>query len=325
MTTLRVQRRNMETKAKKLRREGYVTGNLFGKEIEGSIPVQIEKSEAERIQRECMKGSQLYLELEGKTYDVLIKEMDYNTMNHQILEIDFQALVKGEKVHSVAEIVLHNKEKVVEGVLEQLLEEISYKATPEELVEKVEIDCSSLRLGDIIKVSDLDIAKNDKIELQTHLDTPIVSVVASKNVQPAEDEEETPAEAEQEEAAEKDLNEMTADELFAYLMTVSGDDMDALYEKYPNLDMHVYCIRNDFFGETITVAGLITGQDLKAQLTGQQLGDRLLLPVSMFRNEEDVFLDDMTISQLEEALQVRIDIVKSSGQDLIDAILQMEE
>ena len=145
MTTLRVQRRNMETKAKKLRREGYVTGNLFGKEIEGSIPVQIEKSEAERIQRECMKGSQLYLELEGKTYDVLIKEMDYNTMNHQILEIDFQALVKGEKVHSVAEIVLHNKEKVVEGVLEQLLEEISYKATPEELVEKVEIDCSSLR------------------------------------------------------------------------------------------------------------------------------------------------------------------------------------
>ena len=55
MTTLRVQRRNMETKAKKLRREGYVTGNLFGKEIEGSIPLQIEKSEAERIQRECMK------------------------------------------------------------------------------------------------------------------------------------------------------------------------------------------------------------------------------------------------------------------------------
>lgn len=100
---------------------------------------------------------------------------------------------------------------------------------------------------------------------------------------------------------------------------------ERLTEKYPNLDMHVYCIRNDFFGETITVAGLITGRDLKAQLTGQQLGDRLLLPVSMFRNEEDVFLDDMTISQLEEALQVRIDVVKSSGQDLIDAILQMEE
>lgn len=188
MTTLKVQRRNMETKAKKLRREGYVTGNLFGKEIEGSIPLQIEKQEAERIERECMKGSQLYLELDGKTYDVLIKEMDYRPMDHQILEMDFQALVKGEKVHSVAEVILLNKEKVTEGVLEQLLEEIAYKATPEELVEKVEIDCATLRLGDTLKVADLDIAKNDKIDLQTDLDTPIVSILASNNEVP-EDEE----------------------------------------------------------------------------------------------------------------------------------------
>lgn len=188
MTTLKVQRRNMETKAKKLRREGYVTGNLFGKEIEGSIPLQIEKQEAERIERECMKGSQLYLELDGKTYDVLIKEMDYRPMDHQILEMDFQALVKGEKVHSVAEVILLNKEKVTEGVLEQLLEEIAYKATPEELVEKVEIDCAALRLGDTLKVADLDIAKNDKIDLQTDLDAPIVSILASNN-EVAEDEE----------------------------------------------------------------------------------------------------------------------------------------
>ena len=190
MTTLRVQRRNMETKAKKLRREGYVTGNLFGKEIEGSIPLQIEKQESERIERECMKGSQLYLELDGKTYDVLIKEMDYRPMDHQILEMDFQALVKGEKVHSVAEVILLNKEKVTEGVLEQLLEEIAYKATPEELVEKVEIDCATLRLGDTLKVADLDIAKNDKIDLQTDLDAPIVSILASNNEVPEDEEAE---------------------------------------------------------------------------------------------------------------------------------------
>ena len=190
MTTLKVQRRNMETKAKKLRREGYVTGNLFGKEIEGSIPLQIEKQEAKRIERECMKGSQLYLELDGKTYDVLIKEMDYRPMDHQILEMDFQALVKGEKVHSVAEVILLNKEKVTEGVLEQLLEEIAYKATPEELVEKVEIDCAALRLGDTLKVADLDIAKNDKIDLQTDLDAPIVSILASNNEVPEDEEAE---------------------------------------------------------------------------------------------------------------------------------------
>ena len=189
MTTLKVQRRNMETKAKKLRREGYVTGNLFGKEIEGSIPLQIEKQEAERIERDCTKGTQLFLELDGKTYDVLIKEMDYRPMDHQILEMDFQALVKGEKVHSVAEVILLNKEKVTEGVLEQLLEEIAYKATPEELVEKVEIDCAALRLGDTLKVADLDIAKNDKIDLQTDLDAPIVSILASNNEVPEDEEE----------------------------------------------------------------------------------------------------------------------------------------
>jgi len=121
MNTLQVQKRNMETKAKRLRREGYVTGNLFGKEINGSIPLTIEKKEAERIQRDCFKGSQLSIELDGKKYPVLLKEIEYNPMKRQILEMDFQALVKGEKVHSVAEIVLHNKDKVISGILEQLL------------------------------------------------------------------------------------------------------------------------------------------------------------------------------------------------------------
>ena len=183
MTTLKVQRRNMETKAKKLRREGYVTGNLFGKEFEGSIPLQIEKGEADRIQRECMKGSQLYLELEGTTYDVLIKELDFNALDHQILEI----------VHSVAEVILHNKEKVPEGILEQHLEEIAYKATPENLVEKIEIDCAGMHIGDVLTVGDLAIAKDGKVDIQTSLDAPVVSVVAGRN-DTVEDEEEAAAE-----------------------------------------------------------------------------------------------------------------------------------
>ena len=72
----------------------------------------------------------------------------------------------------------------------------------------------------------------------------------------------------------------------------------------------------------ITVSGLITGQDLIKQLKGQELGDRLLLPCNMLRSGEDVFLDDVTVSELEETLQVKIDIVKSSGQDFIDAVLK---
>lgn len=196
MNTLKAQKRDMETKAKKLRREGYVTGNLFGKEIEGSILLKIEKREAERIQRECMKGSQIMLDVEGKKYDVLIKELDYDPLKRAIIEMDFQALVSGEKVHSVAEIVLHNKEKVMEGVLEQMLEEISYKALPEDLVDKIDIDCGDLRLGDSIKVSDLDLAKNKNVDIQTHLDATIVSVIASHNDTEDEDEDDDGAAAE---------------------------------------------------------------------------------------------------------------------------------
>ena len=130
MDTLKAEKRSMETKAKRLRREGYVTGNVFGHDIEGSIPVKITKAEADRLLKKKKKGSQIMLDLEGQQYDVLIKEIDFDTLKGQAIEMDFQALVKGEKVHSVAEVVLVNHEKVQSGVVEQKLEEIAYKALP---------------------------------------------------------------------------------------------------------------------------------------------------------------------------------------------------
>ena len=119
-----------------------------------------------------------------------LEKTDVDKVITSFIEVVTDALVKGEKVHSVAEIILHNKEKVVDGVLEQFLEEIAYKALPEDLVEKIEIDCGTLRLGDTIKVSDLDIAKNDKLDIQTELDTPIVSIIVSRNEASDEEEEE---------------------------------------------------------------------------------------------------------------------------------------
>ncbi|MDO4269084.1 MAG: DUF512 domain-containing protein [Eubacteriales bacterium] len=100
--------------------------------------------------------------------------------------------------------------------------------------------------------------------------------------------------------------------------------MKKIMSRYPQLSIQVRPIRNDFFGESITVAGLITGQDLKAQLSGCELGTRLLLPACMFRSGEEVFLDDMTREELQNALQVPVHIVKSSGQDLVYAVLGIE-
>lgn len=189
MNTLKMQKRDMETKAKRLRREGYITGNLFGKEIKGSIPVKVKRSEADSILRQCTVGTQLNLDVDGQVYDVLIKEMDYNAMKKQLIEVDFQALVSGEKVHSVAEIILRNKENVVEGVLEQLMNEVSYRALPVDLVNKIELDVSGLRLGDTIKVSDLDLAKNKNVDIQSNKDAIIVNVIQSHVVAEEADEE----------------------------------------------------------------------------------------------------------------------------------------
>ncbi|HAX50510.1 MAG TPA: radical SAM protein, partial [Lachnospiraceae bacterium] len=97
--------------------------------------------------------------------------------------------------------------------------------------------------------------------------------------------------------------------------------VDRLEEKFPNIKVHLYDIRNDFFGENITVSGLITGQDLMTQLQRKKLGEVLLIPCNMLKTDEDIFLDDFTVREVESALQVPVDIVKSSGQDLIDAIL----
>ena len=69
------------------------------------------------------------------------------------------------------------------------------------------------------------------------------------------------------------------------------------------------------------VSGLLTGTDLKAQLTGQELGDMLLLSSNVLRMGEEVFLDDVTLTELENALQVPIHIVKSDGQCLYDGML----
>ena len=101
--------------------------------------------------------------------------------------------------------------------------------------------------------------------------------------------------------------------------------LEEIKKKFPNRKVHLYPIRNDFFGEMITVAGLITGRDLIAQLKDKPLGSRLLLPECMFRSGEEVFLDDITRQEVENALQVPVNIVKSSGQDFVNAVLHASE
>ena len=99
--------------------------------------------------------------------------------------------------------------------------------------------------------------------------------------------------------------------------------VDRMCAVFPGLSVNVYPIRNDFFGELITVSGLITGQDILAQLKDKDLGEALLMPQNILRSQETVLLDDVTVEDLVLTLQVPVNIVKSSGYDFTDSVLNL--
>ncbi len=107
-------------------------------------------------------------------------------------------------------------------------------------------------------------------------------------------------------------------ELAAPILKELGEEIQL---KYPKLDLQIRPIKNEFFGGKITVAGLLTGQDLKKQLAGYNLGEELLLTEHMMKSGEQVFLDDVTVEELSGTLQVPITIVKSDGKSFLQAIL----
>ena len=174
MNTLKAEKRSLDVKAKRLRREGYVVGNVFGREMKESIPVKMVKRDVEKLLKTDHKGSQIMLDVDGTAYDVLIKNVDYNPVAGQIDSIEFQALVSNEKVHSVAEIVL-----------------VAYMAYPASLVDQVMVDVGGMKIGDVIRVKDLSLAADPDITIKTNPESIVVSLMASHNVEaPAEDTEE---------------------------------------------------------------------------------------------------------------------------------------
>ena len=195
MNTLNAEKRDMSIKAKKLRREGFVTGCIFGREMKESIPLKMLKGDVEKLLKTEGKGGRVALTVDGQTYDALIKEVDFNPLKGGVDEMDFQALVSTEKVHSSAEIHLINADKLVAGVPQQMLHEVDFKALPSALVEKIELDIGDLKVGDTIRVADLDIAKDKDVDLTTDPEATVVTVTEVRGAA-AETEDEDAAEAE---------------------------------------------------------------------------------------------------------------------------------
>ncbi|MBQ9766790.1 MAG: DUF512 domain-containing protein [Lachnospiraceae bacterium] len=126
------------------------------------------------------------------------------------------------------------------------------------------------------------------------------------------------------------LKECKGDDRERKLTVVTGvlaspvitEQVEKIKKKFPKVNAEVATIVNHFFGERITVAGLLTGQDIIAQLKGKDLGDCVLLPEVLLKSGEDVLLDDLKISDIEKALQTRIRIVKSDGEAFVCAVIE---
>ena len=143
MITLKAEKRNPNVKAKKLRREGYVTGILSGKEMKEPVALQFNGAEAAKFIKANKEGTQIYLDIEGEKVDALVKNIDYNPIEKQLMALDFQALVAGEVVSATDPIVYLNEDKV-QGIFEAELSEVHYKADPAHLLEPIEIDLAAL-------------------------------------------------------------------------------------------------------------------------------------------------------------------------------------
>ena len=102
------------------------------------------------------------------------------------------------------------------------------------------------------------------------------------------------------------------------------DLMEEFREKIPRVDVQVAAIRNDFFGERITVTGLLTAGDIIKQLKDKDLGEYVILSENVVRSGEDIFLDDLHVPDVEKALHTRCRVTKVAGDSLLNAILDRE-
>lgn len=195
MITLKAEKRNPNVKAKKLRREGYVTGILSGKEMKEPVALQFDAAEAAKFIKANKEGTQIYLDIEGEKVDALVKNIDYNPIEKQLMALDFQALVAGEKVSTTVAVKLEHTE-LVQGIVEQEMEEIHYKADPANLLDTIVIDFNGYP-ADVrdIHVKDLPIPEGKQVHFITPEDA-IVVHIGEYEATPEEDEDAEGAETE---------------------------------------------------------------------------------------------------------------------------------
>lgn len=175
MNIITVEKRNVLTKAKRLRREGIIPCIIYGGALPESLMVQVNHSTAKKLLSYKREGSKVEIKFDSEVIPAQIKDIEYNAMNSEIQHISFQALEENTRVNSKAQIVLENTDKVV-GILEQMIYEVPYSAYPSDMVDTVVIDLDGVVAGKIFTLEDIAEFKDKDIDVQVSLDTMILRV-----------------------------------------------------------------------------------------------------------------------------------------------------
>ncbi len=200
MDIVNVQKRDFSVKAPKLRRLGFVPGSIFGKHLEDSIPIQIEKVTANMLDREKREGSRVTLKLGKTSFNVQVKEKSSHPVTGEILNINFQALTADEKVNSILHIEFINDERI-SGIVDKMIFEVPYSALPADMIDFITVDMDRMQIGSVLHLKDIEELNTDKIELK--MDPESIVVRVTDKAASSLPEEEEAGEGEESESAEE--------------------------------------------------------------------------------------------------------------------------
>lgn len=196
--TLICEKRDLALKAKKLRQNGIVPANIYGRHID-SLAIQIKQDVATKFLQSHSIGSKVNMEIDGEEYLALLKEYKRDPSSRKIIHIEFHALTLGEKVKVSLPINFLNRDSLVQfTVLQEQMSEIEISTLPQFLVDYISIDVSKYELGDSVLVSDLDVSSDENIEVLSAPDSLVFTIThAAKVVEEVVEEEETEEGAEE--------------------------------------------------------------------------------------------------------------------------------
>lgn len=175
----------MAKKAKRLRREGFITGSICGRDMKESLSIQIPENDVLQFMKSHNVGCKMSLDVDGKSYTVMLKNVDYDSLTSHYINMDFQQLEADEKVRGTAEVVLENEDRCA-GFVTSNCTELEYEAYPKDIFDRIVIDVMKYPINTELKVRDLDVAKNKDITILTPLDTSVLHIAAHRHMKAEE-------------------------------------------------------------------------------------------------------------------------------------------